>query len=251
MKNPTAAILIIGNEILSGRTQDANTQFLAQQLDKLGIDVIEARTVRDEVEKIISTVQELASTYTYVFTTGGIGATHDDITAACMARAFNRPLIQHPEIVQFLTGLADYYQTNLNEAYLRMALVPEGAAPIHNLLNSAPGFQIENVFCLAGIPSVMQSSFGTLIPRLNKGKPIYQQSLTGTITESVIADDLAYIQACYPEVEIGSYPFFHSAGDYGVVLVLRTRNQEILGQAFERVKEMIQKYGVVPQIQNS
>lgn len=243
MNNPTAAILIIGNEILSGRTQDANTQFLAQQLEKLGIDVIEARTIRDDAEKIIPVVRELASTCTFVFTTGGIGATHDDITAACMARAFNKRLIQDPEIVKLLS---DYYQGSLNEARLRMALVPEGSTLIHNSLNSAPGFQVENVFCMAGVPSVMHAMFDTLIPRLNHGLPIYQQSITCAITENTIADDLAHIQTSYPEVEIGSYPFFRPTGDFGVVLVLRTRNQTILNEAFENVTEMVKKYGVIP-----
>jgi len=246
MNNPTAAILIIGNEILSGRTQDANTQFIARQLEKLGIDVIEARTIRDDATKIITTVRELSSTYTYVFTTGGIGATHDDITAACMARAFNKQLVQDPEIVKLLS---DYYKGHLNEARLRMALVPEGSTLIHNALNSAPGFQVENVFCMAGIPSVMQAMFDTLIPRLNQGAPIYQKSLVFAITENTIADDLAGIQAIYPDVEIGSYPYFRPTGDYGVVLVLRTRDQGMLDRALQSIQEMVAKHGVIPQVE--
>lgn len=245
MNNPTAAILIIGNEILSGRTQDANTQFIAQKLEKLGIDVIEARVIRDDAAKIITTARELSSAYTYVFTTGGIGATHDDITASCMARAFNKQLVQDPEII---TLLSDYYQDHLNEARLRMALVPEGSILIHNPLNSAPGFQVENVFCMAGIPSVMQAMFDTLIPRLNQGAPIYQESLVYAITENTIADDLASIQANYPDVEIGSYPYFRPTGDYGVVLVLRTRDQGMLDQALQSIKVMIEKYEVVSQV---
>lgn len=243
MTNPTAAILIIGNEILSGRTQDANIQFIAQQLEKLGIDVLEARTIRDDATKIITTVRELSGTHTYVFTTGGIGATHDDITAACMARAFNKQLIQDPKIVELLS---DYYQDHLNEARLRMALVPEGSNLIHNALNSAPGFQIENVFCMAGIPIVMQAMFNTLIPRLNQGSPIYQKSLNCAVTENTIADDLAGIQEKYPDVEIGSYPYFRPTGDYGVVLVFRTRDRQMLEQAVQSTKSMVERHGITP-----
>lgn len=244
MTNPTAAILIIGNEILSGRTQDANTQFLCHQLTKIGIDVIEARTIRDEVEKIIETVRELSTAHTYVFTTGGLGATHDDITAACMARAFHRPLTKHPQAV---TLLSDFYQDRLNEARLRMALMPEGAILIDNPISTAPGFQIENVFCLAGVPSIMQAMLETLIPRLNHGAKIYQVTLCCKLTENTIADELAQIQESFPEVEIGSYPFFQPTGDFGVNLVLRSRNRDDLNQSLQEVEKMIVKHGVTPQ----
>lgn len=247
MRNPTAAILIIGNEILSGRTQDANTQFLCQQLGKIGIDVIEARIVRDEEKNIIEAVQLLSHAYTYVFTTGGIGSTHDDVTAACMARAFDKPLIRDPRIVALLST---YYEDKPNEARLRMALVPEGSILIDNPFDGPPAFQIENVFCLAGIPAVMQAMFDTLVPRLNHGAPIYQKSLVCKITENTIADGLAEIQNRFCNVEIGSYPFFHPNGDFGVILVLRSRNTDALTQSFESVKGMIEQYGVTPEIRD-
>ncbi|WP_032112467.1 competence/damage-inducible protein A [Candidatus Paracaedibacter symbiosus] len=247
MTNPTAAVLIIGNEILSGRTQDTNTQFLCQQLGKVGIDVLEARIIRDDTSKIIETVRALSQAHTYVFTTGGIGATHDDITAACMARAFDKPLIEDPRIVALLS---EFYQDQLNKVRLRMALIPEGSTLINNPVSTAPGFQVENVFCLAGIPSVMQAMFGTLVSRLSHGSKIYQQTLTCMIGENTIADDLANIQFKFPEVEIGSYPFFHPSGSFGVNLVLRTRDTTLLSQSIESVKRMIEEHGVTPQLED-
>lgn len=244
MTNPTAAILIIGNEILSGRTQDANTQFLCHQLTKIGVDVVEARIIRDDVEKIIETVRELSATHTYVFTTGGLGATHDDITAACMARAFHKPLIKHPEAV---TLLSDFYQDRLNEARLRMALMPEDAILIDNPISTAPGFQVENVFCLAGVPAIMQAMLETLIPHLSHGAKIYQVTVCCYLTENTIADELGQIQESFPEVEIGSYPFFQPTGGFGVNLVLRSRDEDDLNQSLQKVEEMILKHGVTPQ----
>lgn len=248
MTHPTAAILIIGNEILSGRTKDANTHFLCQQLTKIGIEVVEVGIVQDEAEKIIHTVRILSATYTYVFTTGGIGATHDDITAACMARAFHKPLVQEPRAVALLS---DFYQERLNEARLRMALMPEGSILIDNPISTAPGFQIENVFCLAGVPSINQAMFGTLIPRLTHGPKIYQSTLSCAITENTIADTLAQIQLKFPEVEIGSYPFFHPLGKYGVNLVLRSRNQDLLGQAQQTIQNMLEQHGVIAEVSSS
>jgi len=246
MTHPTAAILIIGNEILSGRTQDANTHFLCQQLTKIGIEVVEVGIVQDEAEKIIHTIRILSATYTYVFTTGGIGATHDDITAACMARAFHKPLNTNP---QALALLSDFYQERLNDARLRMALIPEGAILIDNPISIAPGFQIENVFCLAGVPSIAQAMFETLIPRLKHGPKVYQTTLNCAITENTIADELAQIQLNFPDVEIGSYPFFQPLGNYGVNLVVRSRNQDLLIKAQEAIQQLLEVHGVVPEIQ--
>lgn len=244
MTYPTAAILIIGNEILSGRTQDTNTHFLCQELTKIGIEVLETCTVRDEAEKIIYTVRLLSANHTYVFTTGGIGATHDDITASCMARAFHKPLLPHPGAVSLLS---EFYQDRLNDARLRMALMPKDSILVDNPISTAPGFQIENVFCLAGVPSIMESMFRTLVPRLNHGPQIYQITLNCSITENTIADELAQIQLQFLDVEIGSYPFFHPTGNYGVSLVLRSRSENHLTQAGEKVKEMLEKHRVIPQ----
>lgn len=247
MTHPTAAILIIGNEILSGRTKDANTHFLCQQLTKIGIEVVEVGIVQDEAEKIIHMVRILSATYTYVFTTGGIGATHDDITAACMARAFHKPLVQDPRAVALLS---DFYEDRLNDARLRMALMPEGSILIDNPISMAPGFQIENVFCLAGVPSINQAMFKSLIPRLTHGPKIHQLTLNCAITENTIADTLAQIQLTFPQVEIGSYPFFLASGTYGVNLVLRSRNLELLGQAQQMIEKMLELHGVTAEVQS-
>lgn len=244
MTNPTAAILIIGNEILSGRTQDANTQFLCQQLTKIGIDVIETRIIHDDAQKIVKTVRELSTAHTYVFTTGGLGATHDDITAACVARAFDKPLVQNSKAV---TLLSNFYQDRLNDARLRMALMPEDAILIDNPVSTAPGFQIGNVFCLAGVPSIMRAMLETLIPRLNHGAPIYQVTVCCKLTENTIADELAQIQKRFPDVEIGSYPYFQLYNDFGVNLVLRSRNKDNLTQSLHVIEKMITGHGVVPE----
>lgn len=239
MTNPTAAILIIGNEILSGRTKDSNINFLSQNLNKLGIKVGEARIIPDKSDQIIDTVRHLSRNYTYVFTTGGIGATHDDITADCVARAFNRKLEPHPEAIRILT---DQYGERLNDVRLRMALIPEGGTLIKNSVSKAPGFQIENVFCLAGIPSVMNAMFESLIGRLNRGAPIFQKTITCSLTENTIADELGSIQKEFPDVEIGSYPFFHTNGNFGISLVLRSINSELLEKSFEKVMALVKNY---------
>lgn len=243
MSYPTAAIIIIGNEILSGRTRDANLAFLGQHLTKIGIEVKEAAVLRDEEVPIIQTVRTFKERYTYLFTTGGIGATHDDITAACLAKAVNKPLIYHPEAVAILK---DYYQEKLNDARLRMALMPEEAILIDNPISKAPGFQIENIFCLAGVPSIMQAMFYSLEARLNQGPPIYQHTLTCELAENHIADEFAFIQQEFPDVEMGSYPFFQATGTYGVNLVLRSRNKEILETALQRVQKMINEHNATP-----
>lgn len=239
MTNPTAAILIIGNEILSGRTGDANIQFLCGRLSQMGIYTKEARVIPDEEAVIIETVQFLANKYTYVFTTGGIGATHDDITAASLAKAFNRNLIVHEEAYE---TLKNYYGDKFNEARKRMSLIPEGAALITNPISAAPGFQVNNVFALAGIPMVMQSMFDALHTRLEGGTPILNKTVSSTVAENSIADELALIQNRYPEIEIGSYPYFLANGSYGVNLVLRGIDPDIIHRAEEELKELVRRY---------
>ncbi len=245
MTNPSAAIIIIGNEILSGRTKDANIQFLCHRLEEVGIQVREARVVPDERSMIVETVRHLSSKYTYVFTTGGIGATHDDITAACIADAFDRPLVIHEEAYQILQN---YYGEKLNEARKRMALVPEGSALIYNPISAAPGFQIENVFAMAGIPMVMQAMFEKLYPRLRTGVPIIHKTITCTIPENNIADELAKVQERHPHIDIGSYPYFLANGSYGVNLVIRGTDPEMINLAAEEVMEMVRRHGAHPTI---
>jgi molybdenum cofactor synthesis domain-containing protein len=227
---PTAAVLIIGNEILSGKTQDANLQFLGLELAKLGIRLEEARVVRDVPAAIVEAVNACRSKYTYVFTTGGIGPTHDDITAECVALAFGVELVVDPGAVERLTRGG----RELNEARLRMARVPKGAELVDNPLSNAPGFKMENVFVLAGIPSVARAMFGAAVPMLERGAPIASGSVDVHLRESDFASALEAIQQRNPTVEIGSYPF-NRDGRYGATLVVRGTD----GPLIERVLDEI------------
>jgi molybdenum cofactor synthesis domain-containing protein len=238
----TAAILIIGNEILSGRTQDANIQYLAKHLGDAGIRLDQARVIPDDVEVIVSNVRELASTHTYVFTTGGIGFTHDDRTAFAMGQAFG---VEMEENAQALRLLQDYYGDALNEARRRMALMPVGVTLIDNPISKAPAFQIQNVFVLAGVPSVMQAMFDSVIGRLVGGAPILFSAVSCGLPEGAIADELALLQDRHPEVDIGSYPYF-KLGVLGVSLVMRGIDADSIASATNDVKEMIEGLGGVP-----
>lgn len=237
--NPTAAILVIGNEILSGRTQDANVQYLGEQLNHMGINLQEVRIIPDDENAIIRNVLDLSATHSYLFTTGGIGATHDDITASSIAKAFNSPLQSHSEA---LRRIKEYYKDTLNDARSRMALIPLGASLIDNPVCSAPGFQIENVFVLAGIPVVMQAMFETLHDRLEKGTPIRCHTITCDVAENLIADRLGELQKRHAEVDIGSYPHFR-AGAYGLSLVIRGIDETHLEKAAKEVSELIESFG--------
>lgn len=241
----TAAILIIGNEILSGRTQDVNIQYLAKRMGELGIRLTQARIIPDGKSEIISSVRELAASHTYVFTTGGIGFTHDDITALSLAEAFGVAIEEHPEALQILKT---YYGDALNDARRRMALIPVGATLINNPISKAPAFQIQNVFVLAGVPSVMQGMFEGLVGQLVGGKPIQFVSVSCALPEGVLADELALLQDRHPEVEIGSYPYFKS-GVLGVSLVMRGVDDESIASATEDVAEMIRSLGGVPVVE--
>lgn len=243
MNNPTAGIIIIGNEILSGRTQDANVQFLGNRLSFLGVVVREARIIPDIEEVIIETVRSFSSQYSCVFTTGGIGATHDDITAACIAKSFDKKLVENP---QALALLQEYYQEQMNEARRRLALFPEGAELVENSLSFAPGFKIENVFCFAGIPSVMQAMFEGAIPHIPKGKPILQKTITCTLAENIFADELALIQQNNLDIEIGSYPFYTTRTTFGVSLVMRGIDEAKLENVAEQISQMILSHGGNP-----
>src|SRR5215471_1315439 len=212
-KTVIACVLIIGNEILSGRTQDANLAFLAQGLNGVGIRLREARVIPDDPGVIISTVNEVRAAFDCVFTTGGIGPTHDDITAQCVADAFGVALIVHPEAKRLLE--THYPPGQLNEARLRMAMVPEGAVLLPNPISRAPGFQIGNVFVLPGVPSIMQGIFEQLKHRLVGGPKMLSRSISCHLAEGTLAKDLGELQERYPDLEIGSYPYFRR-GDFGV-----------------------------------
>jgi molybdenum cofactor synthesis domain-containing protein len=247
-KAVTACLLIIGNEILSGRTQDANLAYLAKGLNEVGVRLREVRVIPDVAETIIATVNEVRSKHDYVFTTGGIGPTHDDITAQCVARAFGLPLVLDPEAQRRLEirYRAMGGQIELNEARLRMAHVPEGAALIDNPVSAAPGFQIGNVFVMAGVPLIAQAMFDSVKHRLTGGAKMLSRSVNCRLAEGTIAKDLGEIQAEYPEIDIGSYPFWSRGGGFGVSLVLRGTETEMLGRAAGAVAAMITRLGGEP-----
>ena len=236
----TACLLIIGNEILSGRTQDKNLAFIGTRLNEIGIRLMEVRVIPDVEATIVDTLNEVRRRFAYVFTTGGIGPTHDDITAECVAKAFGRPLVVHPEARAILT--AHYGADQLTEARLRMARTPEGAELIENPVSKAPGFQIENVFVMAGIPNIMQSMFASLQHRLVGGRPLRSRTLAVEMGESFVADGLARLQERFPEVEIGSYPFSRG-GVFGTRLVLRATEEALLAVAAAELDKLVAGLG--------
>jgi molybdenum cofactor synthesis domain-containing protein len=243
MTDPTACLLIIGNEILSGRTKDANLAYLAQGLNGIGVRLREARVIPDVPETIIATVNEVRARFTYVFTTGGIGPTHDDITSECVAKAFGVPLILHPEAHQRL--LSWYKPGELNEARLRMAHVPEGATLIDNPVSRAPGFRIGNVFVMAGVPDVMRAMFDGVKHTLQGGRPMLSRAVNSNVAEGVLAEGLGKIQARWPGIEIGSYPYFRR-GAIGTSLVLRGTEAAPLAEAVAEVMALVTALGGTP-----
>ena len=247
-KTVTACLLVIGNEILSGRTQDANLNFLAKGLNEVGVRLREARVIPDVPETIITTVNEVRTKFDYVFTTGGIGPTHDDITAECVARAFELKLVLDPEAKRRLEIRYRQMggQVELNEARLRMAHVPEGATLIDNPVSAAPGFQIGNVFVMAGVPAIAQAMFDSVKHRLVGGAKVLARSVNCRLAEGTIAKDLTEIQERYPQIDIGSYPFWSRGGGFGVSLVLRGTDPQELARATEEVAAMITQHGGEP-----
>jgi molybdenum cofactor synthesis domain-containing protein len=241
----TAAVLIIGNEILSGRTQDSNLAHIAQTLDKLGIRVREARVVADIEAEIVAALDALRTRYDYVLTTGGIGPTHDDITAACIAKAFGVALIRHPEAVERMAAAVG--RENLTPARLRMTYVPEGATLIDNPATIAPGFQIGNVFVMAGVPSIMQAMLAGLVHRLEGGPAMATRTVMSSIPESRMADALAALQEKFPTVEIGSYPTFRD-GKGAVSFVLRAVDIAMLEAATAQAADIVRGHGQEPRI---
>jgi molybdenum cofactor synthesis domain-containing protein len=235
MTSPTAGLLLIGDEILSGRTKDRNLGYIADLLTALGIDLQEARVVPDKEGDIVAAVNALRERYTYVFTTGGIGPTHDDITADAIAKAFNVPIDHDPRAVAILK--AHYQPGMLNEARLRMARIPEGAELIENPVSKAPGFRIGNVFVMAGVPKIMQAMLEQIAPKLTRGQPVLSATVTAHFAEGDLAKPLKEIQDHYPDVAIGSYPF-EEQGRFGSHLVLRSRDAERLSDATRDVEDM-------------
>lgn len=239
----TACVLIIGNEILSGRTQDQNLAFLATSLNDIGIRVTEARVIPDDEATIVATVNHCRANFDYVLTTGGIGPTHDDITSDSVAKAFGRRLIRHPAAEAAL--LAHYRPEEVNAARMRMADVPEGASLIDNPVSRAPGFQVENVIVLPGVPAIMRAMFDGLRPRLKGGASVRSRTISSFTTEGVIAARLSAIQVEHTVVEIGSYPFVRSAR-FGVSLVVRGTEQAAVDAAAEAIGAMLRELGAEP-----
>jgi molybdenum cofactor synthesis domain-containing protein len=232
---PTAAVLLIGDEILSGRTKDKNLGFIADYLVGLGIDLKEARCVADDEDDIVAAVNALRVRYTYVFTTGGIGPTHDDITADAVAKAFDVPIGHDPRAVDVLTRYFKEIGREPNEARLRMARVPQGATLIENAVSKAPGFRIENVFVMAGVPKVMNAMMDAIAPTLARGVPMQSRTVALEGGEGDVAKPLGEIQSRYADVFIGSYPFEGATG-FATNLVVRSRNPEALAKAEAEVK---------------
>jgi molybdenum cofactor synthesis domain-containing protein len=239
-KPPTAAVLLIGDEILSGRTKDRNLGYIADFLTALGIDLMEARVVPDIEAEIIAAVNALRERYTYLFTTGGIGPTHDDITADSVGKAFGVPVEHHPEAKAMLLAYFKEIGREPNEARLRMARVPKGATLIPNPVSRAPGFQMGNVFVMAGIPKVMQAMLEQVAPRLVRGAAMESRSITVESGEGDIAKPLGEIQGRFPNVIIGSYPFEGKTG-FAAQLVLRSREPAALAAATAEVKAMAEE----------
>jgi len=241
---PTAALIVIGNEILSGRTQDANIQFLATGLGKLGIPLREVRVIPDIEDEIVTAVNTLRAAFTYVFTTGGIGPTHDDITAAAVAKAFGVPLKRHQPSVD---KMAKFYSARLNEARLKMADLPEGAEPIETRATSAPGIRIENVFILAGVPSIARAMFDSVAPSLTHGAPVLSRFVEAHLGEGDIADALTVIQNDHPDVDLGSYPFFRGKR-VGLSIVAKGTDEKDIGAVIEKVAAAIRNLDHEPSI---
>jgi molybdenum cofactor synthesis domain-containing protein len=240
---PTAAVLIIGNEILSGRTQDVNLNHIAVKLTALGIRLGECRVVPDIEAEIVDAVRALSARYDYVFTTGGIGPTHDDITAESVAKAFDRTVVIDPEAAALLESR--YGAGQVSPARMRMARVPEGATLVRNAVSAAPGFRVENVFVMAGVPAIMRAMFDELAPTLSTGPKILSRGVACNLGESLLSDPLAAIQARHPDVDIGSYPWFRQ-GAFGVSLVSRGTDAALLDQVTEEIAAMIRDLGGEP-----
>ncbi|NOD63883.1 MULTISPECIES: molybdopterin-binding protein [unclassified Ruegeria] len=239
MANPTAAMLVIGDEILSGRTRDANMHFLAQELTKHGIDLKEVRIVSDDAPAIEGAVKALSDAYDTVFTSGGIGPTHDDITADCIARAFNTPIDIRDDARALLQAHYDKSGLELNAARLRMARVPDGAALIDNPVSTAPGFILANVHVMAGVPSVFQAMVASVLPTLTGGSPLLSQTLRVDRGEGDIAANLSALAEEFSDLSIGCYPF-QINGAFGANVVIRGTDGGRIDAAMTRLAKELQ-----------
>lgn len=240
-----ASIIIIGDEILSGRTQDTNVQTIATTLAPKGIAICEVRVIPDVIDTIVATVNTLRASHDYVFTTGGIGPTHDDKTAEAVAAAFGVKLERHPEAWRIL---AAHYgdESALTPARAKMADIPVGASLIHNPVSSAPGFRIENVFVMAGVPKIMQGMLEFVVPQLEGGDVIHARSVTAELPESVLADGIAAIEKTYAGISVGSYPKFTPGMKPSTAIVLRGHDVGMVEAAQKEVASLMERLGGVP-----
>jgi molybdenum cofactor synthesis domain-containing protein len=238
--NPTACMIIIGDEILSGRTKEANLAPLSEMLNEVGVSLVRAHIISDDEAEIIRTVNDARARYDYVFTSGGIGPTHDDITTASVAKAFGVPVVRHPEA---LKRLQDYYDASLlNEARLKMADIPQGAGLIDNPVSAAPGFVLENVFVMAGVPRIMQAMCDFIKPTLKGGSPVLSRAISAYAREGAIAEELTLLQHKYHDITIGCYPSFRD-GKMGCTLVLRSTDASALDTAEQECMMLLLKHG--------
>lgn len=244
MTNPTACLLVIGNEVLSGRTQDANIRVIAQGLAAHGIVLREVRVIPDDAAVIVATVNTVRAAFDHVLTTGGIGPTHDDITSECIAAAFGVPWEPHPEAWARME--ASYKPGEFNAARQRMATMPRGAQLIENPVSTAPGFSIGNVHVMAGVPRIMQAMLGNLLPRLAGGPPIVQRAVHAQgLAEGAMAAGLAAIQARYPALDLGSYPYYRASGN-GVAIVAKGADAAAAEAAIAEATALIASLGRSP-----
>ena len=238
MPNPTAAMLVIGDEILSGRTRDANMHYLAGELTKTGIDLKEVRIVSDTAADIVAATRELAQRYDHLFTSGGIGPTHDDITADCIAKAFDAAIDVRADAKALLAAHYQGQGLDLNAARLRMARIPDGAKLIDNPVSVAPGFTLGNIHVMAGVPAVFKAMVGSVLPQLTGGAPLLSETLRIERGEGDVAQPLGAVAELYPELSIGSYPF-QKDGIYGTNIVLRGTNPNQLEAAKKKLQQML------------
>jgi molybdenum cofactor synthesis domain-containing protein len=237
MPNPTAAMLVIGDEILSGRTRDANMYHLAGLLTDAGITLAEVRVVSDDTGAIIAAVNALRVQYDHVFTSGGIGPTHDDITAEAIALAFGVPITIRDDARALLQAHYDRAGSPLNDARLRMARIPDGASLIDNPVSTAPGFTLGNVHVMAGVPAIFQAMMASVLPTLTGGQPLISQTLRVNRGEGDIATPFATLAADYPDLAMGSYPFTQN-GVYGTNLVIRGTDMALVSAAMARLTQL-------------
>ena len=237
----TAATLVIGDEILSGRTKDKNVGYIADYLTAIGIDLKEVRVVADDESAIVDALNTLRAKYTYVFTTGGIGPTHDDITADCVAKAFGVALPYHPDAIALIKERLAKTGGDLNEARMRMARIPEGAKLVAIKVSGAPGFWIGNVITMAGIPTVMQAMLDEVAPRLKTGTKLMSETIRADLKEGDVGTELGAIAKANPEAIIGSYPFFDEKLGPNTNIVVRSRDPQKLQVVKCAVEEMLAK----------